>query len=198
MTLTGTPLIPAAKPLRADARRNRERIVKAARAVFSDQGIDAQIDDVAKRAKVGVGTVYRHFPTKHALAEALVEERFDQTIAYARELLDEPDPWRAIERSLEFCGRMQERDRGFQGVVMDAAGGPIAGPREHQRGELLALTERMLARAREAGVVRPDVRAEEMSAIYCGLASVVNAGAADWRRYAAILLDGLRPPAGGR
>src|SRR3712207_2014312 len=66
------------RPLRADARRNRERILKAARAVFADDGIDAQMDDVAKRAKVGVGTVYRHFPTKEALRDALVRERFDE------------------------------------------------------------------------------------------------------------------------
>ena len=68
-----TPLAPpAAKPLRADARRNRARILKAARAVFADQGVHSQIDDVAKRAKVGVGTVYRHFPTKDVLLDAVV------------------------------------------------------------------------------------------------------------------------------
>ena len=77
----------AAKPLRADARRNRERILKAARAVFADQGIDAQIDDVAKRAKVGVGTVYRHFPTKEALLDALVRERFEEIAQFAEEAL---------------------------------------------------------------------------------------------------------------
>ena len=65
------------RPMRADARRNRERILKAARAVFADQGIDAQIDDVAKRAKVGVGTVYRHYPTKEQLLDAIVREHFE-------------------------------------------------------------------------------------------------------------------------
>jgi predicted PurR-regulated permease PerM len=86
MTSPATSAIPApdARPLRADARRNRERILKAARAVFADQGIDAQIDDVAKRAKVGVGTVYRHFPTKEQLLDAIVREHFEAIAEMAR------------------------------------------------------------------------------------------------------------------
>ncbi|MGB2711307.1 MAG: helix-turn-helix domain-containing protein, partial [Conexibacter sp.] len=83
-------------------------MLDAARAAFAEHGAEAQMDDVARRAGVGVGTVYRHFPTKQALAEALVEERFARTIAHASELLEEPDPWRAIERSFEFCAATQE------------------------------------------------------------------------------------------
>src|ERR671929_931002 len=69
-------LDPAAKPLRADARRNREKVLEAARAVFGEHGGEAQMDDVARRAEVGVGTVYRHFPTKDALLTALVHDTF--------------------------------------------------------------------------------------------------------------------------
>ena len=76
-------------PLRADARRNRAAIVKAARAVFAKHGRDAQMDDVARRAKVGVGTVYRHFPTKEALLEALAEDRFRQLAEYATSGVDD-------------------------------------------------------------------------------------------------------------
>src|SRR5215208_5281614 len=106
-----TPLAPpAAKPLRADARRNRARILKAARAVFADQGVHSQIDDVAKRAKVGVGTVYRHFPTKEALVEAI--EREDAWEGFC-ELI-----WRAAERNaadLAFCEAVAFSDQ--TGVV---------------------------------------------------------------------------------
>ncbi len=116
------PLIPvdpacAVKPLRADARRNRERILKAARAVFGDQGIDAQIDDVAKRAKVGVGTVYRHFPTKEALLDALVRERFSEIAQFAKEALRHEDAW---EGFCELMWRAAERnaaDRAFCDAV---------------------------------------------------------------------------------
>jgi len=194
-----TPTVPIHRPLRADAARNRARVLEAARAAFAEHGAEAQIEDIARRAHVGVGTVYRHFPTKQALAEALVEERFERVLAHARGLLDEPDPWHAIERSFEFCATTQEGDRAWAGVLATlAGGGPVAPPCEHQLAELLGITERMLARAQAAGLVREDLRAADMPPLYCGLASVVQAGVADWRRYLELLLAGLRassPPA---
>ena len=81
----------AARPLRADARRNREKVIAAARAAFAEQGREAQMDDVARRAEVGVGTVYRHFPTKEALLEALIEDTFAQIAERTREKLDRAD-----------------------------------------------------------------------------------------------------------
>jgi AcrR family transcriptional regulator len=182
------------KRLRADAVRNRAKVLDAARAAFAEHGASAQMEDVARRAGVGVGTVYRHFPTKQALADALAEARFDDTIAYVRELLDEPDPWRAVERCFEHCAQTQERDRTWAGAVAAMAGGTLAGPREHQIGELLGLEEQLLARGRAAGVIRDDLVAADMPALFCGLASVVQTGCADWRRYLDLLLDGLRPP----
>jgi AcrR family transcriptional regulator len=183
------------KRLRADAVRNRAKVLEAARAAFAEHGAEAQMEDVARRAGVGVGTVYRHFPTKHALGEALVEARFDHTIAFVRELVDdEPDPWRALERSFEHCATTQEKDRAWAAALASMAGGTLAGPREHQIGELLALEEQLLARARTAGVVREDLVAADMPALFCALASVVQAGVADWQRYLELLLDGLRPP----
>jgi AcrR family transcriptional regulator len=178
--------------LRADAARNRAKVLDAARAAFAERGSEAQMDDIARRASVGVGTVYRHFPTKQALAEALVEQRFERTIAYAEGLLDEPDPWRAIERSFEFCATTQEQDRAWAGVLASVAGSVPPAPCAHQHEQLMAITERMLARARAAGAIRPDLATTDMPPLYCGLAAVVQAGVADWRRYLALLLDGLR------
>jgi len=168
-------------------------VLEAARAAFAEHGAEAQIEDVARRAGVGVGTVYRHFPTKQALAEALIEERFDNTIAFVRELVDEQaDPWRAIERCFEYCAATQERDRAWAAVLSLMAGGMV-GPREHQMQELLALEEQLIARARAAGVVRDDLTAADMPALFCALGSVVLAGGRNWRRYLDLLLDGLRP-----
>ena len=191
---TAEPTI-VTKPLRADAVRNRAKVLEAARAAFAEHGAEAQMEDVARRAGVGVGTVYRHFPTKQALGEALIEERFDRTIAFVRELIDtEPDPWNAIERCFEYCATTQERDRAWAAVLSLMAGGIAAmGPREHQMRELLALEEQLIARAREAGVVRADLSAADMPALFCALASVVQAGGRNWRRYLDLLLDGLRP-----
>src|SRR3954454_7006801 len=84
------------KPLRADARRNREKVMAAARAAFAEHGSDAQMDDVARRAKVGVGTVYRHFPTKEALFVALLEDTFASVTERSRVALDKADPWEAF------------------------------------------------------------------------------------------------------
>jgi AcrR family transcriptional regulator len=207
----------APRRLRADAVRNREKVLDAARAAFAEHGAEAQMEDVARRAGVGVGTVYRHFPTKQALASALVEERFERVIAHARGLLDEPDPWRAIERCFEYCATTQEQDRAYAGVLASMAGAgavagtdpndpargpgaaaPVAGPREHQRAELLSITAQLLERARAAGAIRDDLRATDLPPLFCGLASVVQAGVTDWRRYLELLLDGLRPRAAAR
>jgi AcrR family transcriptional regulator len=189
---TAQPVI-VTRRLRADAVRNRAKVLEAARAAFAEHGTEAQMEDVARRAGVGVGTVYRHFPTKQALAEALVEERFDRTIAFVRQLVDEGgDPWRAIERCFEYCAATQEHDRAWAAVLALMAGGAM-GPREHQMRELLALEDRLIARARAAGVVREDLAAADMPALFCALASVVQAGGRNWRRYLALLLDGLRP-----
>src|SRR3954469_20768899 len=91
---------PSDRPLRADARRNREKVLAAARAVFSEHGRDAQMDDVARRAGVGVGTVYRHFPTKEALIEALMVAAFETIAAAAEAALEIDDPWEAFTSGL--------------------------------------------------------------------------------------------------
>src|SRR3954447_640418 len=101
----------APRPLRADARRNRERVVAAAGVVFAEQGNDAQMDDVAKRAGVGVGTVYRHFPTKEALIEALAMDRFEKVLAVGKEALLNPDPWAAFEGALWAGAELTAPDR---------------------------------------------------------------------------------------
>src|SRR6201991_4974801 len=88
------------KPLRADARRNRERVLTAARAAFAEHGREAQMDDVARRAGVGVGTVYRHFPTKEALVNALALDLFEKLVQGAREALAIEDPWEAFTQAL--------------------------------------------------------------------------------------------------
>jgi AcrR family transcriptional regulator len=191
MTLATTPFIPgASKPLRADARRNRERIVKAARAVFADQGIDAQIDDVAKRAKVGVGTVYRHFPTKEALLEALVRERFEEIAGYAREALEREVAW---EGFCELIWRAAERnavDRAFCEVV---AGTDCS--RMVEETGLAGSTEELMRRAKAQGRMRADATIMDVEVMMCGAGSVMRTilTAPDvWRRYLTLMLDGMR------
>lgn len=185
--------------MRADAARNRAKILDAARAAFAEHGRDAQMDDIAARAGVGVGTVYRHFPTKRSLAVAIVEQRFAMIIAFMRdEMLPDPDPWNAIERSFEFCASTQLADRGYAEAVGTVAGGadmkhvPL-GPAIEQMEEMLDLTDALLRRAHAVGIVRADLVASDMAPLYAALASIVHAGVPNWRRFVEIMLDGLRP-----
>ena len=192
MTIPPLSVVPAlGKPLRADARRNRERILKAARAVFADQGMHSQIDDVARRAKVGVGTLYRHFPTKEALVEALVRERFEEIAGYAREALEREDAWegfceliwRAAERNaadLAFCEAQASTD---QSRVVAEVG-------------LAESTNALVRRAIAQGRMRADVTEEDVPMMMCGASSVMRLSPKSdaWRRYLTVMLDGLRAP----
>src|SRR3954454_10530708 len=101
-TVTEKPPPNLERVLRADARRNRQAVIEAARKLFADQGLDAQMPDVAKAAKVGVGTVYRHFPTKHDLLAALVAERFERLAERAREDIEMEDAWEGISDFIRF------------------------------------------------------------------------------------------------
>ena len=96
-----------ARPLRADARRNRERVLEAARAAFGAEGSDVSLDDIARRAGVGAGTVYRHFATKDALFEAVVLDRIGELVEEAHALADDPDPGRAFLSFVELLARAQ-------------------------------------------------------------------------------------------
>src|SRR5262249_49101238 len=128
-TETGAPqaaaaaAAPAARPLRRDAERNRQRILQAAAEVFTEQGLRATLDDVADRAGVGVGTVYRRFPDKEALVEALFTERLDKLVGFAEQALADPDPWAGLVDLLERAATIMAGDRGLRQILMYATYG---------------------------------------------------------------------------
>ena len=175
------------RPLRADARRNREAILKAARAVFSARGREAHLGDVARRAKVGMGTVYRHFPDKDALLEALAREQFELLTVWAREALEAPDPGPALEALLWRGAELQAKDRALMEAVADFK--PSVA---QQAQELHACTEALLTRAKEEGTIRADASGEDIRLMMCGLGSVMQMGGDGWRRYLTVMLDGMR------
>src|SRR5438105_14900242 len=105
------------RALRADARRNREAVIAAAKKLLADRGLDAQMPDVAKAAKVGVGTVYRHFPTKEELIAALANDRFERLAEKARESLETDDAWEGVADFIRFSAQIQADDRGLCGVM---------------------------------------------------------------------------------
>jgi AcrR family transcriptional regulator len=173
--------------LRADARRNHEAVIGAAKKLFADEGLDAQMPDVAKAAKVGVGTVYRHFPTKEALLEALAREQFDTLTEWAREAQDAPDAWEAFTTLMWRGAELQASDRALMEAVADFK--PSVA---RQAEELHACMARVIARAQEQGTMRPDASGEDVRLLMCGLGSVMQMAGDGWRRYLTVMLDGLR------
>jgi AcrR family transcriptional regulator len=184
------------KPLRADARRNREKVLAAARAVFAEQGVDAQMDDVARHADVGVGTVYRHFPTKEALLYALTDELFAVIAVHTRTLLTLDDPWEAFTRALWFGAEKTAGDRAFTEILALTRSFP---PRTCPgKEDLLVTVGELMDRCKAAGVMRQDAMVEDIGLLMCGVgsASQMEHPVPDaWRRHMAIVLDGLRAQA---
>jgi AcrR family transcriptional regulator len=178
------------KPLRADARRNRERIVEAARTVFAKQGSEAQMDDIARAAGVGVGTVYRHFPHKHALMGELVASKFRAFADNAERALEVDDPWEAFAGLLRTNAKLCARDVGVQqALAREPAAWSLAMP---ELTRLYDLTTRLIRRGQEAGVLRADMVVEDIPMLMCGVSSTMAVAGYDWRRHLEIVLDGLR------
>jgi AcrR family transcriptional regulator len=192
---TGTAVKPAERAQRADAQRNRKAVLAAAKRLFADRGLDVQMPDVANAAKVGVGTVYRHFATKDDLIAALVAERFERMAEKGREALEQDDPWEGLAGWIRFAAQIQADDRGLCEVmgsrsdVMDTAARAAGLPE---------LAERILKRAQRSGDVRRDLAWEDIPMIACGMGSVICASTGPatgrWPRLIEIILDGLRAP----
>jgi AcrR family transcriptional regulator len=187
------PVIDTERPLRADARRNRARILESARAVFAQYGAEAQIDDVARQAGVGVGTVYRHFPTKEALLVELLREKFRLFGARGREALDhEGEPFAVLEDLLRRNAETAASDAAVQHALA-GAGEHIWIQADAEQQELVAVTDELLARARSAGTIRQDVRATDIAMLMCGVCSTMGAKPGfDWRRHLDLVIDMLR------
>jgi AcrR family transcriptional regulator len=181
------------RPLRADARRNRERILESARAVFAKCGADAQIDDVARQAGVGVGTVYRHFPTKEALLVELLREKFRLFATRGREALEQDgEPFAVFEQLLRRNAETTAGDAAVQHALA-GAGEHIWMQAEAEQQELLAVTEELIARARRDGTVRQDLEANDIAMLMCGVCSTMgDKPGFDWRRHLDLVIDMLR------
>jgi len=184
----------AARPLRRDAERNRRRILEAAEEAFAERGLTITMDDIAAHAGVGVGTVYRRFPQKDLLIEALFEERVGELVALAEEALHDEDPWKGLVGFLERAQALQASNRGLKELVLSTAHGRdrVACVRER----LGPLAEELVARAQASGQLRADVDGSDLPLIQVMLGAVVDVTrdvAPDtWRRMLALMIDGLR------
>ncbi|MER5480626.1 TetR/AcrR family transcriptional regulator [Streptomyces sp. NPDC002734] len=184
-------------PLRKDAARNWERIVAVARDLV-DQGAALQLNDVARRAGVGVATVYRHFATPEALLETVATPCLEDLAAHGEQAVADPDPWRGLTSFLSRVVEAQLTDAALPPV---AAAAEDALPRTTRLKTSLASSgTALLERARDAGAVRPGLAADDLVPLMCGIAHAVAVHGGTTgdridtgRRYLATLLDGMRP-----
>lgn len=181
-------------PLRADAERNRRKLLDAAREIYAERGLDVTLDEVARHAGVGTGTAYRRFRNKGELIEALMVERMEELVDLARSMLDEPDPWQALTGYVEGALALQARDRGLKDILFAVA--PDMERLTQTRSQLAPIVSELVRRAVDAGVVRPDLDTSDLPLINIMLNTLVDFGRDVepelYRRYMAIVLDGIR------
>ncbi len=180
--------------LRADAQRNLGRVLEAAAEVFAERGTAASVDEIARRAGVGHGTVFRRFPTKDSLVAAVMCKRLEEFAAAAELLLERPDAGRAFEEFIWDIAERYARDCAlFEGSAQCAEVPEFADAKQR----LESVVERLVARAQEQGALRRDIAAQDVLVLVSSaILGAIRASAGDsWRRYVAVVFDGLCVPA---
>lgn len=184
-----------ARPLRSDARRNRERLLAVARESFAADGLSVSLDEIARRAGVGPGTLYRHFPTKEALFEAVVHQRLLRLLEDARTLRRAPDPGTALFGFLEqLIGEAAPKMDLIQ--ALERSGVDVRTTVATTGAELRSEVGHLLVRAQRHGTVRQDITPDDLMALLSGLLHVLGPRSthhADPGRTLSVLLAGLRP-----
>lgn len=188
-----------AKPLRADARRNRARVLEAADAVFASKGPSASTEQVAEQAGVAIGTVFRHFPTKQALLEAVIVDRLGRLASEAAALADADDPGAAFFAFFTHWAELAATKHALADAFADAGVNVKAVQSAHARvvGDLHRAVDTLLTRAQQAGAVRDDIRLRELIALLIGASRAAEHAGQDTElqaRTLAVVFDGLRPP----
>ncbi|MFI6761204.1 TetR/AcrR family transcriptional regulator [Micromonospora sp. NPDC050417] len=177
------------RPKRADARRNYDKLVATARTAFGEDGVSTSLEDIARRAEVGIGTLYRHFPTRRDLFEAVYIDEVEALSRSAADLAGEP-PWDALvgwlRRLVEYIGTKRAL---AEELIHDSE------IFRRCRDEVYAAGQPLLARAQTAGVVRPDTNIDDVMRLVSGITLVKVTEPAQLERVLNLALDGLRPQA---
>lgn len=191
MTPEGDVISEAERPLRADAARNRELILETAAVVFAEQGLDAGYDEIARRAGIGVGTVYRRFPERDELVKALFQSRLAEIAAVGEEAAGHASAWAGLAWFLERLVERQVADRGLKEVMAQTLVDDDHVALAKQ--QVAEAFEGLVERAQAEGALRTDVDAMDLGVSLVALSSMTTQAEPElWRRYLALLLDGLR------
>jgi AcrR family transcriptional regulator len=183
------------RPLRADARRNRERVMQIAREAFAECGQDLTMEELARRAGVGVGTVYRHFPNKDALLDALVTSQVTMILERTRDALAEGDAWEAWCDLVRDAANQQAADVAFCEFAMARKHESESEAIRVAREELTKETDKLLKRAQAQGKLRSDFTIDDVPIMFASIAAAVRMMEATpeaWKRHVEFTLDGLR------
>jgi AcrR family transcriptional regulator len=184
---------PATRPLRADARRNYERLIAAARDVFAKEGGGASMEAIAREAGVGVGTLYRHFPQRIDVVEAVYRDEVDQLVATAEQVIAEFDPWPAVVAFLEAFARYAQGKRTFLNELHEAFDKhPDLKLRSKER--IDDAMDRIVRRAQDAGAIRTDVNGAELMQLISPMCVNATLSEDQSSRLLNMILDGLRHP----
>jgi AcrR family transcriptional regulator len=187
----------ATKTLRSDARRNRERLVASARELFARDGIDVPVEEITHHAGLGMGTLYRHFPAKDDLVDAVLEDSFGEIVAAAIEAEAAEDAWAGLVGFLDRALAQHAVNRCLKDMLADRPGGRKR--LEAMRSRVDPILRRLVARAQADGALRADFAFEDLPVVFWTAFRVIERTASIapdfWRRYLGILLDGLRADA---
>jgi len=185
------------KTLRSDARRNRERLVASARELFASAGVNVPVEEITHHAGLGMGTLYRHFPTKEELIDAVLEDAFAELVGAAEQAAADDDAWAGFTGFLEQALALHAANRGLKDVLATNSQG--AQRAEAMRARIRPLLRRTIERAQEQGTLRSDFTAEDLPLVFWTGGRVIETTASvapdHWRRYLGLLLDGLRAEA---
>ncbi|MEU5631836.1 TetR/AcrR family transcriptional regulator [Streptomyces rishiriensis] len=180
-------------PRRSDARRNREMLIAAAREIYAERGVDAPLDDIARRAGVGNATLYRHFTDRAALIETVFHDALTPILDAARETRERADAWSGLTAYLDRVFTLLAADRGAGDLMTTGMRGvpTLDALREENRRTL----DTLLRRCQEQHTIRPDLTVEDLLFLLAALGRATPAAPRSWRRHLALMLDGLRPAA---
>jgi len=187
----GTSVGPCEQALRVDAERNRVRILDAARVVFAEQGLDASMTEVARRAGVGIATLYRRFPAREDLIAATFAAKMTMYADAIEQALGDPDPWDGFCSYVERVCAMQAADHGFTHVLTTTF--PTARPLEAERARAYRGFRKLISRAKATGQLREDFSDKDLVILLMANAGVLNATAdaapETWRRFLGYMLQ---------
>ncbi|MGW6446797.1 TetR/AcrR family transcriptional regulator [Lentzea sp. NPDC055074] len=182
-------MVTASRPLRADAARNREKLLAAAASLFAERGLEVPMEHIARHAEVSIGTLYKHFPTREDFFTAIFPERLATLDVIGEKALADDDPWRAFTVYLNDLYALQAEDRGLNDILArDLTDAPEVRSACHRSaGHAGVLVDRALA----AGVLRADYSMTDLATLTMAMAQVIRDSPGEWQRFLSLYLEGV-------